>query len=87
MNKSKKLLICCKGDFNNGKKTLTTGDVAKICDVTPETVAHWIDKGELRGFYLPGGKTRRVIRANLIEFMKRNHIPIEIKEEIMCDYM
>ncbi len=62
-------------------KTLTTGEVAKICNVATRTVAKWIDSGELKGFRLPGGKNRRVMAENLIAFMKRNNIPLELTNE------
>ncbi len=62
-------------------RTLTTGEVAKICNVATRTVAKWIDSGELKGFRLPGGKNRRVMMENLIAFMKRNNIPLELTNE------
>ena len=65
-------------------RTLTTGEVAKICNVATRTVAKWIDSGELKGFRLPGGKNRRVLPECLIAFMKRNDIPLELtKEEVL----
>ena len=33
---------------------LTTGDVAELCGVTPETVRRWIRLGQLRPVRIPG---------------------------------
>jgi hypothetical protein len=37
-----------------GKNVLTTGDVAKICNVAPRTVSKWFDSGQLKGYRIPG---------------------------------
>ncbi len=34
--------------FGNGKDVLTTGEVAKICNVAARTVSKWIDAGRRR---------------------------------------
>ena len=43
-----------------GKNVLTTGDVAKICNVAPRTVSKWFDSGQLKGYRIPGSKDRRI---------------------------
>lgn len=53
----------------------TTGDVARLCQVTKRTVITWIDSGKLKGYRMPGGRHRRVTAENLAEFMKRHGIP------------
>lgn len=58
-----------------GKNVLTTGDVAKICNVAPRTVSKWFDKGQLKGYRIPGSKDRRIPVSELIRFMKQNNIP------------
>jgi PleD family two-component response regulator len=60
-----------------GKNVLTTGDVARICNVAPRTVSKWFDSGQLKGYRIPGSKDRRIPLGELIHFMKANHIPIE----------
>jgi len=42
------------------KKVLTTGEVARICNVAPRTVSKWFDSGQLRGYRIPGSKDRRI---------------------------
>jgi len=58
-----------------GKNVLTTGDVAKICNVAPRTVSKWFDSGQLRGYRIPGSKDRRIPVNELLRFMKANNIP------------
>ena len=47
------------------KDILTTGEVAKICNVAPRTVSKWFDSGQLRGYRIPGSKDRRIPLAQI----------------------
>lgn len=58
-----------------GKNVLTTGDVAKICNVAPRTVSKWFDSGQLKGYRIPGSKDRRIPVSELMRFMKAYNIP------------
>ena len=58
-----------------GKNVLTTGDVAKICNVAPRTVSKWFDNGQLKGYRIPGSKDRRIPLSELIRFMKMHNMP------------
>ena len=58
-----------------GKSVLTTGDVAKICNVAPRTVSKWFDSGQLKGYRIPGSKDRRIPVSELIRFMKLHNMP------------
>jgi excisionase family DNA binding protein len=58
-----------------GKNVLTTGDVAKICNVAPRTVSKWFDNGQLKGYRIPGSRDRRIPLSELIRFMKQNNMP------------
>jgi excisionase family DNA binding protein len=60
-----------------GKSVLTTGDVAKICNVAPRTVSKWFDSGQLKGYRIPGSKDRRIPLNELLRFMKANNMPTE----------
>jgi len=60
-----------------GRNVLTTGDVAKICNVAPRTVSKWFDSGQLRGYRIPGSKDRRIPVSELIRFMKANNMPTD----------
>ena len=59
------------------KDILTTGEVAKICNVAPRTVSKWFDSGQLRGYRIPGSKDRRIPLNSLIRFMKQHNIPVD----------
>jgi len=61
-----------------GKNVLTTGDVAKICNVAPRTVSKWFDTGQLKGYRIPGSKDRRIPVSELIRFMKANNMPAPV---------
>ncbi len=63
--------------FGTGKDVLTTGEVAKVCNVAARTVSKWIDSGRLEGYRIPGSKDRRVPVANLLAFMKKHNIPFD----------
>jgi excisionase family DNA binding protein len=59
------------------KTVFTTGEVAKICNVSQQTVIRCFDNGRLKGFRVPGSRFRRIPRDSLIEFMKSNGIPLD----------
>lgn len=59
------------------KDAFTTGDVARICRVTINTVVKWFDTGELEGYRLPSSKARRVSRKELLNFMKKHKLPMD----------
>jgi excisionase family DNA binding protein len=58
------------------KDVLTTGEVAKICNVAPRTVSKWFDSGALYGYRIPGSKDRRIPLNQLIRFMKQHGMPL-----------
>ncbi len=59
------------------KDVLTTGEVAKICNVAPRTVSKWFDSGALSGYRIPGSKDRRIPLNQLIRFMKLHGMPLD----------
>lgn len=60
-----------------GKSVLTTGEVARICNVAPRTVSKWFDSGQLKGYRIPGSKDRRIPLEELIRFMRQHNIPLK----------
>lgn len=58
------------------KDVLTTGEVARICNVAPRTVSKWFDTGKLRGYRIPGSKDRRIPLDQLVRFMRDHNIPL-----------
>ncbi|MHC4757559.1 MAG: helix-turn-helix domain-containing protein [Planctomycetota bacterium] len=61
--------------MSKGKNVLTTGEVARICNVAPRTVSKWFDKGQLKGYRIPGSKDRRIPVNELVRFMKIHNMP------------
>ena len=51
------------------KRYWGTQRVARVLQVTPATVASWIDQGHLKGHRTPTGR-RRVASADLVEFLQ-----------------
>ncbi len=62
------------------KEVLTTGEVAKICNVAPRTVSKWFDSGTLGGYRIPGSKDRRIPVSELVKFMRAHNIPMDALE-------
>src|SRR3954470_11932276 len=58
------------------KDVLTTGEVAKICNVAPRTVSKWFDTGALHGYRIPGSKDRRIPLNQLLRFMRHQRRPL-----------
>lgn len=58
------------------KSVLTTGEVAKLCNVAPRTVSKWFDSGGLRGYRIPGSKDRRIPVEQLVRFMRLHGMPL-----------
>jgi len=59
-----------------GKKILTTGDVAEICNVASRTVHKWFDSGLLGGYRIPGSRDRRIPISELKRFLEENNMPM-----------
>ena len=63
------------------KKTVfTTGEAAKICKVSQQTIIRCFDNGSLKGFRVPGSRFRRIPRDQLYSFMRENKIPTDALE-------
>jgi excisionase family DNA binding protein len=62
------------------KTVFTTGEAAKICKVSQQTIIRCFDSGQLKGFRVPGSRFRRIPREALYKFMKDNGIPTDALE-------
>jgi len=62
------------------KDVYTTGEAAKICKVSQQTIIRCFDSGQLKGFRVPGSRFRRIPRAELYMFMRDNGIPTDALE-------
>jgi excisionase family DNA binding protein len=54
---------------------LGNGVLHRLLRLSPRSVAKLIDRGELRGFRVPGSKHRRVLRSDLVTFMRDCRLP------------
>lgn len=62
------------------KTVFTTGEAAKVCKVSQQTIIRCFDNGQLKGFRVPGSRFRRIPREALYKFMKDNGIPTDALE-------
>jgi hypothetical protein len=63
------------------KKFVTTGEIARICEVSPKTVIAWIERKQLRSFRIGRGP-RKVTLADLYEFLGSRNFPIASLEDL-----
>ena len=68
------------GTYTTMKTVFTTGEAAKICKVSQQTIIRCFDSGQLKGFRVPGSRFRRIPREALFRFMKENSIPTDALE-------
>lgn len=68
------------GTYPTMKTVFTTGEAAKICKVSQQTIIRCFDSGQLKGFRVPGSRFRRIPREALYRFMKENKIPTDALE-------
>ena len=73
-------LISQDGTYTTMKTVFTTGEAAKICKVSQQTIIRCFDSGQLKGFRVPGSRFRRIPREALYRFMKENGIPTDALE-------
>ena len=57
---------------DENKQVFTTGEAAKICNVSQQTIIRCFDSGRLHGFKVPGSRFRRIPRPELVRFMQKN---------------
>jgi excisionase family DNA binding protein len=66
-----------RGVVERMKTVFTTGEAAKICKVSQQTIIRCFDSGQLKGFRVPGSRFRRIPRDQLYSFMRDNGIPTD----------
>ena len=66
--------------MSSTKTVFTTGEAAKICKVSQQTIIRCFDNGTLKGFRVPGSRFRRIPRDHLFVFMNDNGIPTDALE-------
>jgi DNA-binding transcriptional MerR regulator len=63
------------------KRFVTTGEIAKICEVSPKTVIAWIERKQLSSFRIGRGP-RKVTLPDLFNFLGSRNFPITSVEEL-----
>ncbi len=66
----------------DGSGLLTTGQAAKLCSVTPDTVLKWIKKGRLSGTRTAGGHFR-IERREVEPFIPASRLPGSTSEQVL----
>lgn len=56
-------------------KALTTGQIARYCNVSQATIINWIRKGKLKAYATPGGH-HRVLLPDLLSFLEIYNMPM-----------
>ncbi len=64
------------------KEVLTTFEAADFCHTSYMSVKRWIWSGKLKAFKTPGGHFR-IRRNDMIEFMRKNDIPVPEDEPMV----
>src|SRR5213076_1888183 len=67
--------ISCSVSLPKQKRYWGTQRVARVCQVSPATVANWIDQGLLKGHKTPTGR-RRVEAEDLTAFLKAHEMGV-----------
>ena len=63
-----------------GTAIFSTGDLAKMLEVTPVTVGHWIDNGYLVGYRSPGPRRPRKVHVEEVKNYLKEHTIFDIDD-------
>lgn len=58
------------------RATYTTGEAAKICGISQQSIIRLFDRGHLKGFRLPGETKRHIPHTVLLAFMREHNVPL-----------
>lgn len=77
MQGEQQMAVHRNGAKSNGEnELLTTGTVARYCEVSTNAVKKWIRQGDLTAFQTPGGHFR-VTREEFRKFLVRHEMPLD----------
>ena len=65
------------------RKLLSTSQVAELLGVSDQSVANWVDNGQLKAGRTPGGH-RRIAVEDLVEFMRRQGLNVPESLQKSC---
>jgi hypothetical protein len=58
-------------------RIFSTGECARICGLSQQTIIRCFDNGGIVGFRVPGSRFRRVPALRLKEFIEKNGVPAD----------
>ena len=67
------------------KEHYTTGEIAKICGISSQTVVNYCNKGRIKAEQSPITGYRRISKAALVEFIRKNGLPPEVLDDFETD--
>ena len=59
------------------QRDYTTGEAARICRCSIQTIIRCVDRGVIEGYCALGSAHRRISSENLFKYMKENNIPLD----------
>jgi len=59
------------------KDDYSPAEAARICGVSVNTIHRCFDRGDLKGFRVPGSRYRRIPHEELWRFMRTHGIPLD----------
>lgn len=65
-----------KKKFNLPRGYYTTGQAARKCGVSQQTIIRAYDAGILNGFKVPHSHHRRIKGESMRKYIKENHLPV-----------
>lgn len=71
---------------NHYGRPLTTGQVARLCRVAPDTVRKWMDSGRLSGYRVPGSRDRRIPVREFHRFAREHGIDVSTGAVVLVGF-
>ncbi|MBN2716232.1 MAG: helix-turn-helix domain-containing protein [Deltaproteobacteria bacterium] len=63
----------------NGERVYSVKDVAKMCQVSNETIRRWIRKNSLKAYNTTGGLAIKILESDLREFSAALNVFVDWK--------
>lgn len=67
------------------KSAYTTGEAARICNLSQTTIIRLFDAGTLKGYRVPGSRFRRITHEELQRFLIEHSLPNTLAADASLD--
>jgi len=67
------------------KSAYTTGEAARICNLSQTTIIRLFDAGTLKGYRVPGSRFRRITHEELQRFLIEHSLPNTLAADAPLD--